>query len=70
MIYTLGGEKQCYFCDETSEECSADIFGERVHCQMEDPTKPHYGDECAVGHTGKIKIGVICGIGVFNINEL
>ena len=34
---------------------------------MEDPEKAHYGDECAVGHTGEIKIDVKCVIGVLII---
>ena len=45
--------RQCYFCDETTEDCSADNYGERVHCQMEDSEAPHYGSDCAVGHTGE-----------------
>ena len=55
LKYVLTGSgRQCYFCDETSNDCNADIFGVKVHCQLENSSGPHYGDVCIVGHTGKI----------------
>ena len=47
--------RQCYFCDEDSSECDEHNYGEHIHCQTEDSNAPHYGSDCAVGHTGKYK---------------
>ena len=47
---------QCYYCQENGGEehdkCTSDIAGEPIHCQISDPLSPHYGDVCAVGHSG------------------
>ena len=47
---------ECYYCQENGgeehSECTADIIGEPVHCQISEPSDPHYGDVCAVGHVG------------------
>ena len=50
---STGIGRECYFCDENSGDCSADNYGERVHCQMENSEAPHYGSDCVVGHTGE-----------------
>jgi len=47
---------ECYYCQENGgeehSECTADIIGDPVHCQISEPENPHYGDVCAVGHVG------------------
>ena len=52
-IWLIESGLKCYYCGhEDSDECSGDITGEQVSCQMNDPEKPHYGNNCYVGHLG------------------
>ena len=41
----------CYKCMHY-DECTADMPGEIVHCQMDDPEGDNYGDSCEVFHSG------------------
>ena len=55
----ITGELICYYCDNsnsnvTHEDCSNNLFGFQVTCQMDSKEKPYYGDACFVGHTGAI----------------
>ena len=56
LIFPIDEGLECYYCQENGgeehSECTADIIGDPVHCQISDPEKPHYGDVCAVGHVG------------------
>ena len=47
---------ECFYCQanggEEGDKCSSDAFGVPVPCQISDSQADHYGDVCAVGHTG------------------
>ena len=42
---------RCFYCDEV--DCSENDKGKEVECQMRNPLESHYGDYCAVGHSGE-----------------
>ena len=44
---------ECYYCESDSgTPCDADEIGSIIKCQMQSPYELHYGDVCAIGHTG------------------
>ena len=46
---------ECYYCEsDAGTPCNADITGGIIKCQMHSSEEPHYGDVCAIGHTGEI----------------
>ena len=51
----LGEELECYYCsyDNNLTECTEEIQGEIVTCQMDSPEVGHYGNTCVVAHSGK-----------------
>ena len=53
--FVLGGIK-CYYCKHLEGDCNANIAGEIVECQMNDPRENYHGDACFVGYSGNIRI--------------
>ena len=56
LFIILGLGLKCYYCEsdggEEGDKCDDEIHGEIISCQIDSPEFPHYGDVCAVGHTG------------------
>ena len=45
---------ECYYCEsDAGTPCNVDEIGSVIKCQMHSPYELHYGDVCAIGHTGK-----------------
>ena len=55
MQCLIGTGLECYTCGHEGDECTKDNYGEKVHCQMDDPENHNYGDSCYVGHSGSSK---------------
>ena len=54
LICFSGEELECWFClsdDHNLGDCNAEHAGGIVTCS-DNPEAKHYGDKCAVGHTG------------------
>ena len=47
----------CYYCDgqQPDGHCDSLDFGVAVTCQTDHEEKEHYGNRCAVGHTGNFR---------------
>ena len=49
---------KCYYCDgrEMGEghSCNEDEHGVEISCQTDDEDGEHFGDSCAVAHTGSL----------------
>ena len=56
LFINIGSVLECYYCEsdggEEGDKCDSEIHGEIINCQIDSPEYPHYGDVCAVGHTG------------------
>ena len=48
---------ECYYCEsDYGTPCNGDEIGSIITCQMHSSSELHYGDVCAIGHTGKIML--------------
>ena len=49
---------KCWYCDGRimgeGNSCNKDEDGVEVSCQSEDSSGEHYGNSCAIAHTGKL----------------
>ena len=48
----------CYYCESTlisNKDCNAEESGRIVKCQLNDTEGDHYGNVCAVAHTGNLE---------------
>ena len=46
---------ECYYCESDiyGNQCNSNETGTIIKCQMHSSSELHYGDVCAIGHTGK-----------------
>ena len=54
-IFFVGEELMCYYCNSNHgeyRECDSEEFGILVKCQEDNEHAEHYGNACAIGHTG------------------
>ena len=55
LKFTPTDDLECYYCEsDAGTPCNADILGDIIKCQMYSSEEPHYGDICAIGHTGNM----------------
>ena len=55
LKFTPTDDLECYYCEsDAGTPCNADIPGDIIKCQMHSSEEPHYGDVCAIGHTGNM----------------
>ena len=53
-VYFLEDGIECYYCEsDYGIACNEDDIGIVIKCQMHSEHELHYGDVCAIGHTGK-----------------